>query len=295
MVLPDTARLCTFPTLIMFIEGISYSLVRAGRVRCAPGWSWDTRMEDFDLWYVWAGNGRMWWDRQSVDLSAGTCMWLRPGFRYLAEHDPSRPLGVTYIHFNARGGTGAELSPEQLPGSCFEVQDPAFFTVSAAKVVRLMRQAEIGGGETQTRNCLVRAERLFGCLIDELLSFSGGAEPGPIRRHRAGIEQQLARIYEQPAAVPPVAELARELGLSPDHYARLFRVVSGRSPRALIQMARLDRARQLMRESLLSLSEIAEQTGYSDVFQFSRLFKRQMGMAPSVWRREGLSQHYLNE
>ncbi|MCC5833608.1 MAG: AraC family transcriptional regulator [Opitutales bacterium] len=270
----------------MFIEDISYSLGRAGRVRCAPGWSWDARMEDFDLWYVWAGNGRMWWDNQSVDLSAGTCMWLRPGPRYLAEHDPSRPLGVTYIHFTARDGAGAELSPERVPGTSFEVQDPAFFTVSAAKVVRLMRQAEIGGGEAQARDCRIRAERLFSCLIDELLSFSDGAEPGPIRRHRAGIEQQLARIYEQPAAVPPVAELAREAGLSADHYARVFRAVSGRSPRALIQVARLDRARQLMRESALSLSEISEQTGYSDVFQFSRLFKRHTGKAPSVWRRE---------
>lgn len=202
---------------------------------------------------------------------------------------------MTYVHFTAKDEAGAELTPEQLPGTCFEVQDPAYFTVSAAKVVRLLQQADVRQSEPERGNFRVRAERLFGCLIEELLSVNDGEVAGTSRRYRGAIERQLASIYEQPATAPSVGDLARELGLSADHYTRIFRAVTGRSPRALIQMARLDRARQLMRESPLSLSEIAEQTGYSDVFQFSRLFKRQMGMAPSVWRREGLSPHYLNE
>lgn len=253
-------------------------------------------MEDFDLWYVWAGHGRMWWADQEVELSSGTCLWLRPGSQYMAEHDPERPLGVTYIHFTAKDKYGSRLTAEQVPGTCFEVGDPTFFAVSAAKVVRLLREVDVWQGKRDTSLLKRRATHLFGCLIDELLSVSQETEAGVGSRYRIEIERQLAIIYERPADVPRVAELAREVGLSPDHYTRVFRALIGRSPRALIQAARLDRARQLMRESALSLSEIAEQTGYSDVFQFSRLFKSQMGVSPSRWRRVLAGPDgYLNE
>lgn len=247
-------------------------------------------MDDFDLWYVWAGRGRMWWADQEVALSAGTCLWLKPGPMYLAEHDPSRPLGVTYIHFTATDEDGLALTSEQVPGTHFEVRDPAFFAVSAAKVVRLLREVEVRQSGSESSAFVVRAERLFGCLIDELLCCWQQPDEGFGRRYRLQIERQLAMIYERPGEVPAVAELAGEVGLTTDHYTRVFRRLIGRSPRALIQAARLDRAKQLMRESALSLSEIAEQTGYSDVFQFSRIFKTRIGVSPSQWRR-----HYLKE
>ncbi|ADG68623.1 helix-turn-helix- domain containing protein AraC type [Planctopirus limnophila DSM 3776] len=60
----------------------------------------------------------------------------------------------------------------------------------------------------------------------------------------------------------------------------------GRTPHAEILRLKLERARQLMVETDLSLSTIAHRSGFAHDEYFSVAFKRAMGVAPSVWRRE---------
>lgn len=49
--------------------------------------------------------------------------------------------------------------------------------------------------------------------------------------------------------------------------------------------ARIERARHLMRESPLSLKQIAATLGYTDVYFFHRQFKAVTGLTPGQWRR----------
>jgi AraC family transcriptional regulator, arabinose operon regulatory protein len=84
-----------------------------------------------------------------------------------------------------------------------------------------------------------------------------------------------------------VRELARETGYSPDHFSRVFKQVTGQTPQALKVQARLERARQLLTESSLSISMIANALGYEDVFFFSRQFKEKTGRTPTAYRKGG--------
>jgi len=82
----------------------------------------------------------------------------------------------------------------------------------------------------------------------------------------------------------PLRLLARESGQSIARLTRQFRKYVGTSPQALIENNRLDRARQLLARTTLSIKEISTQTGFSNPFYFSSRFKAAFGQNPRRYR-----------
>ena len=69
------------------------------------------------------------------------------------------------------------------------------------------------------------------------------------------------------------------------HFRRLFKEIYGMSPIKYINEIRTERARGLIANSNLSLSQIAEKVGYGDVYYFSRVFKKIAGVSPSAYKK----------
>jgi AraC-like DNA-binding protein len=83
----------------------------------------------------------------------------------------------------------------------------------------------------------------------------------------------------------PLAELARECGLSPGHFARAFRQSTGRSPHYWLMERRIDAAKNLMLKGTLPLATIAIECGFVDQSHFTRAFAKMVGLSPGLWRR----------
>ena len=81
-----------------------------------------------------------------------------------------------------------------------------------------------------------------------------------------------------------IAELAGTLGLSGRTLNRRFQHATGMTPQAYLQTLRVAEARDLLRRSNLSVSEIAWRVGLSDTSYFSALFRRHCGMPPLRYR-----------
>jgi len=79
-------------------------------------------------------------------------------------------------------------------------------------------------------------------------------------------------------------EVARAFGMNRRTFARRLQE-RGTTFRALLDAARYDAARGLLRGSDVSLEDIANRLGYADVTAFSRAFRRWSGESPAVWRR----------
>ncbi len=88
---------------------------------------------------------------------------------------------------------------------------------------------------------------------------------------------------------PRLQAIARAAGLSASHLCRGFRRHFGVTPNALAADLRLHHARELLADVDLSIGEIAVQSGHSDVYYFSRLFKQRMGLTPSAYRKRILA------
>ena len=92
------------------------------------------------------------------------------------------------------------------------------------------------------------------------------------------LEQRL----DQTITVP---QMASELGMSERSFQRQCTLRFAMSPGRLVTELRLERARILVIESKLSLSEIADRTGFADAPALSKAFRRRFGMAPAAYGR----------
>lgn len=80
----------------------------------------------------------------------------------------------------------------------------------------------------------------------------------------------------------PIANIAKECGMSEYHFYRLFKAVFGLSPHQLIINNRLTLAKHLIVKQHASMSEAAIQSGFIDIHSFSKSFKRKFGSPPST-------------
>ncbi len=74
-------------------------------------------------------------------------------------------------------------------------------------------------------------------------------------------------------------------GFSPDYFRRCFESECGTTPARYLLALRLGAAKKLLASSDMSVSEIARQCGFADVYYFSRRFKREVGVTPLEFRK----------
>ena len=83
-----------------------------------------------------------------------------------------------------------------------------------------------------------------------------------------------------------VEELSSHLGMSRVHLYKKLKATTGKSPVEFIRLIRLKRGAQMLRESQLNVSEIAYQIGYNNPKYFSKYFKEEFGVLPSVYQNK---------
>jgi AraC family transcriptional regulator len=92
-------------------------------------------------------------------------------------------------------------------------------------------------------------------------------------------------IEEHLDGCPSLEQLAAVARLSPYHFARQFKAATGLPPHRYVIMRRVERAKHLLQAGTdLSLAEVAACAGFSDQSQFSRHFKRLLGVTPGQFR-----------
>lgn len=80
-------------------------------------------------------------------------------------------------------------------------------------------------------------------------------------------------------------DAARQAGLSPYHFLRVFARVLGVTPHQYLVRSRLRRAARLLADPLRPVTEVALEVGFSDLSNFVRTFRRAAGVSPGAFRR----------
>lgn len=98
-------------------------------------------------------------------------------------------------------------------------------------------------------------------------------------------ERALAWYIEHVYEAPKFKRLAAEMNMSTSHLRRLFHTHFGKSPKAVFDRVRIERAATLLTSSTATLEDIASRTGFHSTSDFCRVFKKHFGHSPSIWRR----------
>jgi AraC-like DNA-binding protein len=105
----------------------------------------------------------------------------------------------------------------------------------------------------------------------------------PLKPHK---QVRLARLvldrnYNTPITIE---DLSREVALSPYYLIRAFRQVYKQTPHQYLVEQRIAKAKELLRNSDLSVTEICAEVGFESLGSFSTLFRKVAGLSPSAYR-----------
>jgi AraC-like DNA-binding protein len=106
-----------------------------------------------------------------------------------------------------------------------------------------------------------------------------------LRPHPERLEDILSFVQTALASPLSVPVLARRAGMSVAHFSRWFKEQTGSTPADHILRSRIRRVRQLLVLSDESIDQIAEDTGFTNRFHMSRVFKKLAGCGPATFRR----------
>ncbi len=100
----------------------------------------------------------------------------------------------------------------------------------------------------------------------------------------ARYQKALDSIERNLTGTISLQELARQVSVSPSHFCRQFRLLTGRTLSEYVNHQRINRAAALLAQGDVNVSEAAERVGIHDLNYFSRLFKRERGLSPTAYR-----------
>lgn len=100
-------------------------------------------------------------------------------------------------------------------------------------------------------------------------------------RQIAEAKRYIAEHYHEPLQL---SEVAKRFYLSTAYFSRLFKEKTGVTFSDYLANCRIDRARQLLATTDLSIAEVSTAIGYQEANSFSRLFKARTGQSPSDYR-----------
>lgn len=105
----------------------------------------------------------------------------------------------------------------------------------------------------------------------------GGLAPWRLERVQQMIKSDLGKKISVPM-------LAQACALTRSHFSRAFKRSLGISPQNWIRQQRIDQAKELIRNSPLTLTQISAECGFCDQAHFSHMFSKTEGTNPASWR-----------
>ena len=126
----------------------------------------------------------------------------------------------------------------------------------------------------------LRIHGFLACLFAELVAEVPSAKPVDFPLWLDGV---LAFVQQHFRRDPPLQEIARRAGITPVHLQRVFTTTVGATPRHWMERQRMEEARRLLGERMLTIAAVAQQCGYDDAFHFSPVFRRFHGRSPRQW------------
>jgi AraC family transcriptional regulator len=218
----------------------------------------------------------------SARFTNQTVSIVPPGIPRQFSRDSATPYELTAILIDplmlagiSRAQTGLDF-PAIIPQ--FGIVDPLIRSIG------MMLDAEMA---LEHPNPRIYAESLLAALAVQIFSRYASPATADMRSpggHRVQIRRAIEYINQNLERDLPLEEIAKVANMSKYHFAKSFRQVVGMPPHQYLVRMRVEKARKLLVESEMSVTEVANLVGYEDTGQFSGQFLKIVGTTPRRYR-----------
>lgn len=264
-------------------------------------WSLPARViEDYEILYVVQGRGELSAGESRLPFQKGSLLVVPPGVKH-SFSSTVLPLRMWCIHFNLyentqkqQGTPKREDSPGQwVHGLVFDPRDPAGISLKKKELhlplvtdsekdpllsVKLHRMS--GLLDRTQRQDVSLIEKQLTAILEQLLA---PREAEPRKRYAQAAAEYVDSSYREGIRLGDLAQL---LHLERSYVSRLFKEEWGVSFSEYLTGRRVEEAKRLLRETGLTMDQVAEQSGFYDTSHLHRTFLKICGISPGAYRRE---------
>jgi len=241
----------------------------------------DEQASGFAVNFIDGGSFRVSVGRSSWEVPPGAWFCTAPGLVYRCQHPPGPPTD-SCLTLSFSPHTHDDLYEQQ----CW----PA---LRGAPVIPLSnRRAYIKQRLLSKLDEPVLSVEEFAVEVLESISgplFSGRGlyRETQLSWYARRVERARERLDAEYSHPHTLESLARDAGMSPYHFARIFAELTGLPPHRYLLRRRLQVAARLLRDGL-PVTETCFASGFSNLSHFVRSFRRAFGQPPSRWRSGGV-------
>lgn len=225
------------------------------------------------------GHGYVVVNDKKTHLKAGELLIIPRNYkhRYWAAED--RPWSIYWMHFR---GVDASYYVDRIPrvAEPIPIDEPA--KDEAVRIFRDCLETLEGGFTLPT---LIYAAQSARHILSVLL-FRNSALPMKLSTENRRMDCDAMIEYMRSRVSEPVRleEFADEAGLSVSHFSEVFRNQIHQSPMSYFTQLKIRTACRLLDLTGKPVKAVAMETGYTDPYYFSRVFKKVMGVSPEKYR-----------
>ncbi len=230
----------------------------------------------FGIEFIIAGKGTLTLGDTVHPLSRAALFTYSPEINHTISSDSENPLVKYFI--NITGNEAEELMQRYISAKS------AVYHIAAPESILLTLEELIRTGMLDTPYtddlCTSLARILIMKIAESALkgdSFSGKSYSTYLRCRKT-IEAEYLRLFT-------LADTAKICNVDEAYLCRLFKKFDYSTPYQYLLKLKMNHAAEFLHKPSVSVAEAAEETGYSDQFHFSRLFKSVFGISPGAFSR----------
>lgn len=199
--------------------------------------------------------------------------YMSKGIEYMVEfYDtaPNRDDSVVF-HFQLKNLENKEIAPTLIPKICI-------------KSVDLTLSISLESAADEFNKNIVCVPEITS-VIYKLLALASQRQRKRVVSHKFKYISEGIELMENDSD-KTLNEIAQICGVSEGYFRKLFREYSGENPIEFRQKHRIEKAKQLLLLDTHSIGEIAEELHFSDIYHFSKTFKKITGISPQNYIKQ---------